>query len=121
MFEAEISQRVPCIRLGRAPLHCLDERNRGAVCGKFGSRYSQSQISSDSPAQIGAGPSGQHAEEFDLDVGRLADMGLYGQIEVMGLRRAGLRATWLKIRGHGGIAEQGVTEPGVEEDLSDWS
>ena len=52
---------------------------------------------------------------------RLADMGLYGQIEVMGLRRAGLRATSLKIRGHGGIAEQGVTEPGVEEDLSDWS
>ena len=68
----------------------------------------------------GRGGIGAHVEEFGRHVDRLADMGFHGQIEVTGLRRAGLRATSLKIRSHGGIADLGVTEPGAKEDLSDW-
>ena len=69
----------------------------------------------------GRGSIGAHVEEFGRHVDRLADMGFHGQIEVTGLRRAGLRATSLKIRSHGGIADLGVTEPGAKEDLGDWS
>ncbi|WP_267423181.1 phage tail tape measure protein [Methylobacterium sp. GC_Met_2] len=69
----------------------------------------------------GRGGIGAHVEEFGRHVDRLADMGFHGQIEVTGLRRAGLRATSLKIRSRGGIADLGVTEPGAKEDLSDWS
>ena len=68
-----------------------------------------------------AGGIGYHVDEFGRHVDRLADMGFKGQIEVTGLRRAGLRATSLKIRSHGGIADLGVTEPGAKEDLADLS
>lgn len=44
-----------------------------------------------------------------------------GQFKVTGFLRAGLRATSLKIRSHGGIADLGVMEPGAKEDLSDWN
>jgi hypothetical protein len=48
-------------------------------------------------------------------------MGFHGQIEVTGLRRAGLRATSLKIRSRDGIADLGAAEPGAKEDMTDWS
>ncbi|WP_182179320.1 hypothetical protein [Methylobacterium radiotolerans] len=70
----------------------------------------------------GRGSIGAHVEEFGRHVDRLQDMGVHAQVEVTGLRRSGLRATALRVRGRGGMsADLGVSEPGAKEDLSDWT
>ncbi|WP_157862111.1 hypothetical protein [Methylobacterium sp. Leaf361] len=70
----------------------------------------------------GRGSIGAHVEEFRRHVDRLQDMGVHAQVEVTGLRRSGLRATALRVRGRGGMsADLGVSEPGAKEDLSDWA
>lgn len=70
----------------------------------------------------GRGSIGAHVEEFGRHVDRLQDMGVHAQVEVTGLRRSGLRATALRVRGRGGMsADLGVSEPDAKEDLSDWT
>ena len=60
----------------------------------------------------------EHIAELGRHVDRFGQSGFHGQIELTGLRRSGVRATSLKIRGRGGItADLGVSEPGAKEDL----
>ena len=64
----------------------------------------------------------EHVAELGRHIERFGESGFHGQIEVTGLRQAGLRATSLKVRSRGGLtADMGITCPGAKEDLSDWS
>lgn len=64
----------------------------------------------------------EHVAELGRHIERFGQSGFHGQIEVTGLRQAGLRATSLRVKGRGGLtADMGVTDPGAKEDLSDWS
>lgn len=64
----------------------------------------------------------EHVAELGRHIERFGQSGFHGQIEVTGLRQAGLRATSMRIKARGGLsADLGVTEPGAKEDLSDWS
>lgn len=61
-----------------------------------------------------------HVEEFGRYADWPVDMSFHGQIEVTGLRQAGLRATSMRIKARGGLsADLGVPEPGAKEDMSD--
>lgn len=62
------------------------------------------------------------ADRMHAAAERFENASFHGQIEVTGLRRSGLRATAIKMRGRGGLtADMGITEPGAKEDLSDWT
>ncbi|WP_139234254.1 hypothetical protein [Methylobacterium pseudosasicola] len=62
------------------------------------------------------------ADRMHAAAEKFENAGFHGQIEVTGLRRSGLRATSIKMRGRGGLtADMGISEPGAKEDLSDWS
>ena len=75
---------------------------------------------------LGAGTGGRAdmraaADRMHAAAERFENASFYGQIEVTGLRRSGIRATSLKVRGRGGMtADLGISEPGAKEDLSDW-
>lgn len=76
---------------------------------------------------LGAGTGGRAdmqaaADRMHAAAERFENASFHGQIELTGLRRSGLRATSLKIKGRGGMsADLGITEPGAKEDLSDWT
>ncbi|WP_457107127.1 hypothetical protein [Methylobacterium sp. P5_C11] len=80
----------------------------------------------DAPA-AGAGARGmgdlrEHIAELGRHVDRFGQSGFYGQIELTGLRRSGVRATSVRVKSRGGLtADMGISEPGAKEDLSDWS
>lgn len=64
----------------------------------------------------------EHVAELGRHIKRFGQSGFHGQIEVTGLRQAGLRATSMRIKARGGLsADMGVTDPGAKEDLSDWT
>ncbi|KQS59499.1 phage tail tape measure protein [Methylobacterium sp. Leaf361] len=64
----------------------------------------------------------EHVAELGRHIERFGQSGFHGQIEVTGLRRAGLRATSLKVKGrHGLSADMGISEPDVEQDAGDWT
>jgi hypothetical protein len=64
----------------------------------------------------------EHVAELGRHIERFGQSFFHGQIEVTGLRQAGLRATSLRVKGRGGAHRRyGVTDPGAKEDLSDWS
>ncbi|WFS06244.1 phage tail tape measure protein [Methylobacterium sp. 391_Methyba4] len=82
----------------------------------------------DAPAgSLGAGTGGRAdmqaaADRMHAAAERFENASFHGQIELTGLRRSGLRATSLKIKGRGGMsADLGISEPGAKEDLSDWT
>ncbi|SFE95558.1 hypothetical protein [Methylobacterium sp. 13MFTsu3.1M2] len=64
----------------------------------------------------------EHVAELGRHIERFGQSGFHAQIEVTGLRQAGLRATSMRIKARGGLsADLGVTEPGAKEDMSDWT
>ena len=75
---------------------------------------------------LGAGTGGKAdmraaADRMHAAAERFENASFHGQIELTGLRRSGVRATSLKVRGRGGMtADLGISEPGAKEDLSDW-
>ena len=82
----------------------------------------------DAPAGGLGGGSGSRAglqaaaDRMHAAAEKLENAGFHGQIEVTGLRRSGIRATSLKVRGRGGMtADLGISEPGAKEDMSDWT
>lgn len=82
----------------------------------------------DAPAGgIGTGTGGRAdmqaaADRMHAAAEKLENANFHGQIEVTGLRRAGLRATSMRIKASSGLtADMGVTDPGAKEDLSDWT
>ncbi|XYD10522.1 hypothetical protein R1A27_08640 [Methylobacterium sp. NMS12] len=80
----------------------------------------------DAPAAgVGAGGRGlgdlkEHIAELGRHVERFGQSGFHGQIEVTGLRQAGLRATSLRVKGRGGLsADMGITEMGAKLNMGD--
>ncbi|ACB27132.1 phage tail tape measure protein [Methylobacterium radiotolerans] len=67
----------------------------------------------------------EHVAELGRHIERFGQSGFHGQIEVTGLRQAGLRATSLRVKGrHGLTADMGITEMGAKlnmGDPADWS
>ena len=64
----------------------------------------------------------EHVAELGRHIERFGQSGFHAQIEVTGLRQAGLRATSMRIKARGGLsADLGMTEPGAKEDMSDWT
>ncbi|MGX9979622.1 phage tail tape measure protein [Methylobacterium fujisawaense] len=67
----------------------------------------------------------EHVAELGRHIERFGQSGFHGQIEVTGLRQAGLRATSLRVKGRGGLsADMGITEMGAKlnaGDPADWS
>ena len=73
----------------------------------------------------GLGELREHIAELGRHIDRFGESSMHAQVEVTGLHKAGLRATAIRVRSHGGLrGDMGITEMGAKlnaGDPADWN